>query len=204
MTTLGKKLKPRSDSTAVKHPGFDADVRRLYADHELSTIKTRGKAINNLAKKYGVSCETVRRYAQVYGFGYHRPWTQEEENRLRELIGKHPLGKISKIMHRSYPSICYHRNRLRLDATIKDGYSRMQVRELLGVKTSRVQEWIEKGWLRVSQENRISDEDLVAFLKLRPHEYSLRRVDEMWYKGMVFPGALGFEGKRWTYNESQS
>jgi hypothetical protein len=46
--------------------------------------------------------------------------------------------------------------------------------------------WIKLGWLRV-QDDRITETSMMKFLRDHPEEYRLNRVDEAWFKGLMFP-----------------
>ena len=42
------------------------------------------------------------------------------------------------------------------------------------------------GWLRV-QQGRVTEPSIIKFLREHPEEYRLSRVDEAWFKGLLFP-----------------
>lgn len=62
----------------------------------------------------------------------------------------------------------------------------MDVQYLLGVGGRSIKKWIKLGWLRV-QNDRITEASMVKFLREHPEEYRLNRVDETWFKGLLFP-----------------
>jgi hypothetical protein len=75
---------------------------------------------------------------------------------------------------------------------ITEGYTREQAAMVLGVSTPMIERWIKARWLRISLEtNRITERSLANFIRSHPEQYSLKRVDEVWFKGMMFPGAFG-------------
>ena len=65
-------------------------------------------------------------------------------------------------------------------------YSIRQLQELLGVKHTRIQMWLSKGWLRMEQE-RVTERSVQRFLFQRMDAYSFRNCEEAWLKGMLNP-----------------
>jgi hypothetical protein len=49
-----------------------------------------------------------------------------------------------------------------------------------------VKKWIKMGWVRL-QDNRLTEASVAKFLRDHPDEYKLNRVDEAWFKGILFP-----------------
>jgi hypothetical protein len=76
--------------------------------------------------------------------------------------------------------------KLGLSARVSGDYSQQDVEQLLGVGRKRVCQWISKGWLQL-EDGRVTEKSLEKFLRLHPEEYQLSRVDESWFKGMLFP-----------------
>jgi hypothetical protein len=77
-------------------------------------------------------------------------------------------------------------SRLSIQSRLTSGYSRADVEYLLGVGARSVRKWIKLGWLRV-QDDRITETSMVRFLRDHSEEYRLNRVDETWFKGLLFP-----------------
>jgi hypothetical protein len=79
-------------------------------------------------------------------------------------------------------------NLLGLQARVTEGYSRADLVLVLGVSRPTVNQWIDHGWLRPKPTtDRIPEEQVLRFIKSHPEEYSLKGVDEAWFKGMLFP-----------------
>jgi len=84
---------------------------------------------------------------------------------------------------------------MEVSSRISSDYSHQQVQQLLGVGRKRVCQWIENGWLQL-REGRVMEASLEKFLRFHPEEYQLSRVDEAWFKGMVFPSFGQFNSAR--------
>jgi hypothetical protein len=87
---------------------------------------------------------------------------------------------------------------------VSTNYSQQDLEQLLGVGRSRVCQWIKNGWLQLLN-GRVTEKSVAKFLRLHPEEYQLSRVDEAWFKGMLFPsfGRLGStrQNVRTAHNE---
>jgi hypothetical protein len=68
---------------------------------------------------------------------------------------------------------------------VRDGYSREELKLCLGVSSTRFERWERTGVL-TRWGDRYSEADVRAFLHKHFAEYDLRRVDQTWFKGMVF------------------
>jgi hypothetical protein len=74
-------------------------------------------------------------------------------------------------------------------------YSQQDIEQLLGVGRRRVCQWIKNGWLQLLN-GRVTEKSVAKFLRLHPEEYQLSRVDEAWFKGMLFPSFGRFGSTR--------
>jgi hypothetical protein len=62
---------------------------------------------------------------------------------------------------------------------------------VFGVSGERVKRWLGRGLLGkahcgVGHEVRFTEENIARFIRLYPGEYDLSRVDQAWYKALVF------------------
>ena len=115
-----------------------------------------------------------------------RSWSEREMRLLAEFAGTLSKASIARKLGRSYCSVKGAFARLEFSSRVVEGFSRDDVAGLLGVGAKAVRSWIEVGWLSVRC-GRITESSLRRFLCEHSEEYSLRRVDETWFKGMVFP-----------------
>jgi hypothetical protein len=115
-----------------------------------------------------------------------RRWTQAEIELLGDLAGTLSKSAIARKLGRSYWSVKAQCSRLFIQSRLISGYSRVDVQYLLGVGGRSLKKWITLGWLKL-QNDRITEASMARFLREHPEEYRLSRVDETWFKGLVFP-----------------
>jgi hypothetical protein len=114
-----------------------------------------------------------------------RRWTTAEIETLASEAGRMSKSAIARKMKRSYWSIKAECSKLELRCRISEGYSQADVAYLLGASVRSVRKWISVGWLRL-QHSRITEASLIRFIRTRTEEYQLSRVDEAWFKGVLF------------------
>ncbi len=114
-------------------------------------------------------------------------WTREEVEQVAEWAGTLSITAIARKLRRSYWSVKAELLKLELSARVTEGYSQADLMYLLGVSARMLRKWLSLGWLRV-QDNRITEASVAKFLREHAEEYSLNRVDEAWFKGLLFPG----------------
>jgi hypothetical protein len=115
-----------------------------------------------------------------------RHWSREEIEVLSETAGTLSKAAIARKLKRSYWSVKAECTRLQISSRLCEGYSRRDVECLLGVGQRSIRKWIAMGWLRV-QDGRVTEPSIIRFLREHPEEYRLSRVDEAWFKGLLFP-----------------
>src|ERR1039458_9548776 len=64
--------------------------------------------------------------------------------------------------------------------------------ECFGVKTEKVNQWVRKGLLK-PVEGQFREDAIAEFIRECPLEYNLARVDQAWFKLMVFGSPSGYE-----------
>lgn len=153
-----------------------------------------GVGVSDVMRRTGFPRWAVNRRAQVLGITAQRWmfWKTEEVLLLREQAGHWSVAKIARKLGRSPGSVKLKAYQIGISMRASDTYSRVDAAELLGVNVQSVARWINHGWLRDStafdgQYSRIRHFELVRFIKLHPEEYDLRRVDQAWFKGALFP-----------------
>jgi hypothetical protein len=84
----------------------------------------------------------------------------------------------------------------------QQSYSVSELAELFGLRESHTESWARRGLLGRPHGHRghggnirFTEKNVVRFIRHHPHEYSLGRVDKIWFKAMVF-GRLAEMGKR--------
>ena len=170
-------------------PDLDARLRRIYAEHA-GNRNLLGPAVTALAKHIGCP-----RYIVFFRAGTlrirtsrGRSWTPQEIQFLRENASVHSLSYIQRALRRGYTSVVSKLSYLHISFRVTEGYSRGELQQLFCVSQKLLVEWIRRGWLRPTKDtNRISEEQVRRFIQKHPEQYSLKRVDEAWFKGIVFP-----------------
>src|SRR5262249_30952374 len=87
---------------------------------------------------------------------------------------------------RSVYSVKARASTLDISLRVVEGYSRQDLCQLLGAGVKEVRTWIQNGWIKLQGE-RITERSVISFLRRHPEEYQLSRVDEAWFKGLLFP-----------------
>lgn len=120
------------------------------------------------------------------GFGQRRAWTGDEIDVVRECAGKIRPSALAKRLNRTHASVTAKLKQLAVSARITEGYTKEDLRLLLGVSSRSINNWIAWGWLRVVT-GRIPETSVAKFLRQHPDQYQLSRVEEAWFKGLMFP-----------------
>lgn len=123
-------------------------------------------------------------------FQIRRHWTATEIETMRELLGTCSNKTIALKLGRTYHSVKCKVAVLQLSSRIREGYSLKDIQELIGVSSRKVYGWISKEWIRLDH-GRASDAEMRRFLRRHPEEYILRRVDEAWFKDIMFSKGSG-------------
>ncbi|MGA2773611.1 MAG: MerR family transcriptional regulator [Bryobacteraceae bacterium] len=81
---------------------------------------------------------------------------------------------------------------------IRETYSIGDLAQVFGVHHERVESWVGRGLLGRTRaigadrgDTRFAEADVARFVRGNPREYDLRRVDQMWFKAMVFASLAG-------------
>lgn len=183
------------------NPQWDAELMRLNncrGRNEWSAV------LRHVSGMTGVPIPTIKTHCgrlNIFFFHrsvYTRPWTIEEDAELAEMASEKSVSQIAAILKRSETAISVRIHKIGMSQRVTDGYSQKDIAEVLGVATKTVRKWIDRGWLGdrkvwASEHHRISEEELWDFIHKHPEQYELRRVDDAWFKGMMFPkfGMLG-------------
>lgn len=168
----------------------DEIVRRTYAVSRRAELKD---SLNDAVRRLGRSRTTISLRANQLGcaWGTKRFWTQAELKVLRDHLGEWSINAFVKKLNRSHHSVLGAISRLGLSRRIADGYTQKDAAELLGVSDRTVRTWLQTDLLKL-RHGRIAESSMQAFVHQHPELYSLKRVDEQWYKSLLFPGAHYF------------
>ncbi len=175
-----------------------ARTRHHWTEDEIEIIRRdyqQTKASQaELAGRFGVSQPAMASVIRSAGLSkrgrLHRPWMADEDERLRDLVGRFCVRRIALMLHRSRNAVSVRIKRLRLSLRLRDGwYIEREVAAILGVDSSMVKHWIRAGALRATPHHdevpakaggrswHIEAKDLRRFLRRYPDELNGRNVD---------------------------
>ncbi|MCU1255159.1 MAG: hypothetical protein JWM83_1458 [Candidatus Angelobacter sp.] len=188
------KSRPSPNKRFFWTPDLDQALTRAY--QEARSREELTDNLDHIGRRTGFTRIVILSRAAALGLGSRRRrWTKEEAQQLAEWAGTLSNAVIARKLGRSYCSVKREVCRLGLSARITEGYSQTEVMGLLGTSARMPRKWISMGWLRL-HDNRVTEASMIKFLREHPEEYSLNRVDEAWFKGLLFPafGRKSFEG----------
>jgi hypothetical protein len=110
------------------------------------------------------------------------------------MAGTLTAGAIARRLGRTRWSVQLRAARLELSLRVRTGYNVTDLAAVFGVHRTRARGWVTRGLLgppEAWQGLRVSDVAVARFIRRHPHEYDLRRVDELWFKSMVFGHRAG-------------
>jgi hypothetical protein len=165
---------------------LDAKLRHAY-----QRARTRIDLSHNLdliQRSCGFTRPVILNRAALLGLAFcqRRPWATEETDMLGEQAGTSTVCAIAKKLDRSPASVKAKLKQLTISARVREGYSKEDLRHLLGVSAKSLRNWVSWGWLRVVN-GRFPEPSVAKFLRQHPEQYQLRRVEEAWFKGLIFP-----------------
>jgi hypothetical protein len=179
------KTRPSPNKRFFWTPEFDQQLRLCYLEAPNKVALTEN--LTGLQKRTGFTRVVLLARAAHLGLSAQsRPWTPGEIQSLENLAGTFSSSAIARKLGRSYGSIKARCAKQNISRRISDGYSREDVESLLGVGARSVRKWIKSGWLKLHQD-RVTESSMIRFLREHPEEYRLNRVDETWFKGLLFP-----------------
>jgi len=96
------------------------------------------------------------------------------------------VKSLATRLNRSHSSVKAKLKDLGLSARVSEGYTQDDLRQLLGASTRSIRHWLARGWLRLVN-GRIPEASVLRFLRLHSEQYHLGRVNQAWFKGLLFP-----------------
>lgn len=181
------RLKSRPNPTKKYYWTPELDRELMLAYKEARDRCSLTENLNTLQQRGGFPRVVILARAERLGLSStKRRWTAEEAEYLSESAGTLTKVAIARKLRRSYWSVKARCSQLQISSRLTNGYSRTDVQYLLGVGTRSVKKWIKMGWVRL-QDNRLTEASVAKFLRDHPDEYKLNRVDEAWFKGILFP-----------------
>jgi len=145
-------------------------------------------ALDNLQRISGFTRVVIQTRAAILGLSFvrRRPWGPQEVEYLHHNVGSVTLAAMARQLGRSPASVKAQVRTLGNSLRVTEGYSAEDLASLLGVSSKTATRWIQQGWLS-REAGRIPEASVARFLRAHSTEYQLARVDEAWFKGVLFP-----------------
>ena len=145
--------------------------------------------LRKLSERTGIPTQTLKDTANGHGWyccSRRRRWSPQDDMYLRERLGVFSITSIARRLNRSRASVEWRARQFDLSVRITEGYT------VFGVNDGTVRRWIDRGLFGKAHQHgravRLTEANVVRFIRTYPHEYNLRRVDQVWLKGMLFGG----------------
>ncbi len=172
---------------------LQAELRRAYAGDR----KHLSEALDRLEKRTGWPRIAFWREARLRGLTQlpYRAWTAAEVEYLEEALGRVAIRTIAARLHRSAQSVEAYAERIGRSRRITEGYSVADLAACFGVNRDKAAKWMERGLLgkvHVNGCRRVTEANVLRFVRRHYSEYDLRAVDQLWFKATLFSGG-GFE-----------
>lgn len=119
---------------------------------------------------------------KVRNYGKHKPWTAEEEQRLKELCRKYTKSDIARLMKRSKSSVNNKRIELGIEPFIEttEKWTFSQISQAVGVSDGVVNRtWVKHG-LKFQKRacfKLVEEEDLHKFMREHPELWDATKCD---------------------------
>jgi len=131
--------------------------KHRWTDDEMEIVRQKYQGTNAsaeaIARELGVTKYAVKGIVQRLGITRVKspPWTADEDERLIELLSKHPAGEVAKRMGRSTNAVVVRSKRLGYSRRSRDGwYTKKDMCCMLGVNHRWLQRYIDRGELKAS------------------------------------------------------
>ena len=179
-------VRPNPRKRFVWNTEFDTLLVSAY--RRVQTREELSRSLTALQLRTGFTRVVILARAVQLGlsFSRRRPWTSEETALLQSMVGRYSPASIARMLRRTFASVKAKVKQLEISVRVTEGYSQADLAELFGASPTSIRRWCRVGWLPLVH-GRVPEAAVVRFLRLHPHEYQLRRVDEAWFKGLVFP-----------------
>jgi hypothetical protein len=165
---------------------LDAMLRRAYMNAQNRVDLTA--ALDHIQRISGFTRFVIVAHAKELGLSFcePHPWSPVEIAFLQEHMGSLSRRAIAVKLGRTSYSVKGKASRLDIRLRVLQGYSREDLSQLLGTGIKQVRRWIQSGWIK-EEAGRTPERSIAAFLRRHPEQYRLSRVDDAWYKGLLFP-----------------
>jgi DNA-binding CsgD family transcriptional regulator len=190
--------KPKSKLLKIKYTEPELDIIRQYYD---SSCVTNLFIKDVIKRQTGIdrSVVAIRHIARKLGLARHQQsrWTDIEVTELLELVGKHTINEISRIIGRSRHAVSNKISDLKLSTKNReDWYTKKDIEYILGVNKDTITNWINLGKLKYykhgenGQVYHIKSKNLRDFILKYPMELTGRNVDLLQIINILCPNKI--------------
>lgn len=181
-------------TSRLKYPfdaAKDAIVRATWSSPQRHRQLT--PLITEAVRRIGYPRYIVKLRAQRLGltFDTRHMWTAEEEQFLLNNAGRLTPRAMQRVLGHGWTKIQSKIHSMGLRTAIREGMTALDIEMALGVSRLTVQKWERDGWLK-RKAGRFPDAMVRAFVEQHPEQYDLRKVDQDWFKALLFPSARCF------------
>lgn len=128
--------------------------------------------------------------------GNHRQWTAAADKYLAERVGIVSVSALARELGRSREAVEGRAGLIGLSLKMEQGYEIPDLAAALGAHPATIARWLARGLFGVEhkgQAGRVKEAAVIRFLRSHASEYDLRRVDQCWFKAMIFGAMKGAE-----------
>ena len=177
-------------------PELVEEVRQAYCGNRRGI----GAALKGLMQRTGWPAGVFCAEAARRGWARHlRRWSDVEDEFVSGHLGAWSSRRIARALKRTRLAVEARARELRLSVRVGEGYTLLDLQQAFGEGIHVVGRWQKRGLLGSAHRDgmgvRIPDANVVRFIREHAREYDLRRVDQVWFKSMLF-GALAERGLR--------
>ena len=166
-------------------------------------VQEVARNLTRLSNRTGIPKRVLKMVANRRGWWVKRPprWTPEELTYLEENLGQRSAALVAKKLGRSVSAVESAARARGLSTRVLEGYNISTLAEVFGVTHQTVESWMRRGLLGCPHGKgghgspvRFSENNVVNFIRCHCREYDLARVDQIWFRAMVFGSLAGLEG----------
>jgi hypothetical protein len=176
-------------------PELLQELKMAYAGNQ----REMSANLKRISKKWGWPVSVLKYEGHKRGWrtqAQRKPWKPEEIDYLRERLGTVSLAHIAHKVGHTVCAVANQARRLELSTRFSEGYNISNLVEVFGLSHQRVESWARRGLLGKTDSKgrrldgaigvRFTEEAVMRFIQRNPSEYDLSRVDQVWFKAVLF------------------
>jgi hypothetical protein len=185
---LCKSCRCRHGLTRRKFFWTEEQIALLKWAYQAETVKGLKTRVDKVVAATGFPRQVVLKEARRHALSAtHAIWSEQEKQFLCDHTGEMTVSEMAKALHRGHDTTFQMLRKLGFSSRIREGYTIKDLRQAFCVSDKKIDRWLDMGWLSFNKRGRIDETNVLAFIRDHSEEYSLKRVDEYWFKSLVFP-----------------